>query len=164
MSIHFEGKVAAVTGGAQGIGAAVVELLSELGARVAVLDRDEEHGNELAERLSKDGREVSFFACDVGELESVRTAMDAAVERYGALHVLVHSAGIQRYAAPASTRGIPLSTELQQFGHRLLRRRGHRCQPRFPRDTHRSARPNHQATQGHDGCRELDCRQQGSAR
>ena len=103
MSIHFKGKVAAVTGGALGIGAAVVELLSELGARVAVLDRDEEHGRKLAERLSKDGRQVSFFACDVGELESVRTAMDEVVQRFDGLHVLVHSAGIQRYGDVNST-------------------------------------------------------------
>lgn len=103
MNISFDGKVAAVTGGAMGIGLAVVELLSELGARVAVLDCDEEHGKEVAERLSKDGRKVGFFACDVGDLHSVQKAMDAAVERYGELHVLVHSAGIQRYGDVDST-------------------------------------------------------------
>lgn len=103
MSIRFDGKVAVVTGGARGIGAATVELLSELGARVAVMDRDEEHGRELVERLRKDGREVSFFACDVGELEGVRMAMDGAAQRYGALHVLVHSAGIQRYGDAGAT-------------------------------------------------------------
>lgn len=103
MSISFEGKVAAVTGGAMGIGAAVVELLSELGARVAVLDLDEERGRDLAGRLRGYGREVRFFPCNVGELASVQKAIDEAVERYGNLHVLVHSAGIQRYGDVDST-------------------------------------------------------------
>ena len=52
MGISFAGKVAVVTGGAMGIGGATVELLSELGARVAILDRDEVHGHALMERLN----------------------------------------------------------------------------------------------------------------
>jgi len=103
MGISFAGKVAVVTGGAMGIGAATVELLSELGARVAVLDRDESHGVALMERLNGLGHTVSYHACDVAELESVRGAIDAAARHHGALPVAVHCAGIQRYGDAIST-------------------------------------------------------------
>lgn len=103
MNITFKDKVAIVTGGATGIGAAVVELLCKLGARVAILDRDQEHGQRLAERLNEQGECVSFYPCDVADAESVHTAADTTAQRYGALHVLVHSAGIQRYGDVVST-------------------------------------------------------------
>ncbi len=97
MGISFSGKVAVVTGGAMGIGAATVELLCELGARVAILDRDEDHGRALAQRLSGLRYVASCHACDVAEERSVQSAIDAAVQHHGALHVLAHCAGIQRY-------------------------------------------------------------------
>lgn len=97
MSISFQNKVAVVTGGASGIGSATVELLCELGARVAILDLNKEQGQLLAERLTTRGHAASFHACDVANVESVESAIEAAVRHHGALHVLVHSAGIQRY-------------------------------------------------------------------
>jgi NAD(P)-dependent dehydrogenase (short-subunit alcohol dehydrogenase family) len=103
MSITFANKVAVVTGGASGIGSATVELLCELGARVAILDRDEEHGRSLAQRLAARGFPASFHACEISSPAAVQTAMAAAVESHGALHVLVHSAGIQRYGDVVST-------------------------------------------------------------
>jgi NAD(P)-dependent dehydrogenase (short-subunit alcohol dehydrogenase family) len=103
MGISFAGKVAVVTGGAMGIGAATAELLSELGARVAILDRDDVHGRALMERLNGLGHAASFHACDVGKLESVQSAIDAAAKQQGALHVAVHCAGIQRYGDALSS-------------------------------------------------------------
>lgn len=103
MSIDFSGRVALVTGGALGIGAAVVDLLSDLGAGVAVLDRDEEHGRELERRLRESGRRVHFVPCDVAVSESVDAAICSAVKHFGGLNVLVHSAGIQRYGDVTTT-------------------------------------------------------------
>lgn len=97
MEISFSGKVAVVTGGAMGIGAATAELLCELGARVAILDRDEAHGSALVQRLNDLGYSANFYACDVAEVDSTPNAIDAAVESHGSLNVLVHCAGIQRY-------------------------------------------------------------------
>lgn len=103
MNISFANKVAVVTGGAQGIGAATVALLCESGASVAVLDKSEEHGEELVRDLCKRGLHAGFYSCDVTDAENVQNAIHAVVQQYGALHVLVHSAGIQRYGDAVST-------------------------------------------------------------
>lgn len=80
-----------------GIGAATVELLCELDASVAILDRDEAHGHDLVQRLGLLGYSASYHSCDVAEVDSVQSAIAAAVQHHGALNVLVHCAGIQRY-------------------------------------------------------------------
>jgi len=98
--ISFAGKVAVVTGGATGIGAATVELLCALGARVAILDRNAADGRDLAERLCE---RVSFHPCDVADEQATQTAVDAAAREHGAIDVLVHSAGIQRYGDVLTT-------------------------------------------------------------
>ena len=103
MSFDFENKVAVVTGGATGIGAATVQTLSDLGARVAVLDRNREKGQAVAEELAGKGRAASFHFCEVADAASVQAATEAAARQHGAIHVLVHSAGIQRYGDVLST-------------------------------------------------------------
>ncbi len=97
MSFDFKGKVAVVTGGASGIGAATVETLCQLGARVAVLDRVPEKGQRLVNELAGKGHAVSFHSCDVTNEASVQEASEAAAREHGGIQVLVHSAGIQRY-------------------------------------------------------------------
>ncbi|MFD4190277.1 MULTISPECIES: SDR family NAD(P)-dependent oxidoreductase [Amycolatopsis] len=76
---EFDGLVAAVTGGASGIGAAIVAALRERGARVAALDLTE----------VEDGVRV-----DVTDDESVRQGISAVVERFGGLDIVVNNAGI----------------------------------------------------------------------
>ena len=76
---EFEGLVAAVTGGASGIGLAAATLLAERGAQVAVLDL----------KPGDDG-----IRCDVSSDDEVRSAIDAVVERFGRLDILVNNAGI----------------------------------------------------------------------
>jgi NAD(P)-dependent dehydrogenase (short-subunit alcohol dehydrogenase family) len=97
MTIRFDGKTAVVTGGAMGIGAATAEKLCELGASVAILDRDAKTSQAIVDRLSKAGHQASFFPCDVSKEAEVKDAIDAAVRSYGNLNVLVSNAGIQRY-------------------------------------------------------------------
>lgn len=103
MSFGFAGKTAIVTGGASGIGAATAEILCELGARVAVLDRDRKNGPALVEKLTARGASATYHACDVADIASVQAAVDGAVREHGALHVVVHSAGIQSYGSVLAT-------------------------------------------------------------
>jgi NAD(P)-dependent dehydrogenase (short-subunit alcohol dehydrogenase family) len=77
----FAGLTAVVTGGASGIGAAAAKIMADRGADVAVLD------------LSPDGVEFGF-RCDVADDGEVRAAVQAVVERFGGIDVLVNNAGI----------------------------------------------------------------------
>ena len=81
----FSGLVAVVTGGASGIGAATVRLLSERGAHVAVLDRD------IAD---VDDATYTAVTCDVTSTEAVDAAIARVVSRLGGIDVLVNNAGI----------------------------------------------------------------------
>ena len=89
---RFEGKVAVVTGGASGIGAATLRRLANEGAKVVCADIDEERGNELVANLGRDGAAASFAHCDVGELSQVEAAVDVAVESYGGLDIMHNNA------------------------------------------------------------------------
>ncbi|MHB1675836.1 MAG: SDR family NAD(P)-dependent oxidoreductase [Acidobacteriaceae bacterium] len=101
--MRMTGKVAVVTGGAAGIGQATAQKLCELGARVAILDRDAKAGEESVAALEKSGYTASYFPCDVTVESEVKTAIAAAVARYGGLHILVSNAGIQRYGNVVTT-------------------------------------------------------------
>lgn len=84
-------KVAIVTGGAGGIGRAIVERFATEGARVAIVDADTEAGSALAHEL---GSAVSFVPTDVADPTQVDRAVSLTVEQFGGLHVLVNNAGI----------------------------------------------------------------------
>jgi NAD(P)-dependent dehydrogenase (short-subunit alcohol dehydrogenase family) len=80
----YDGLVALVTGGASGIGAAVVQVLASRGATVAVLDRD----------AADPGHAALSIACDISDPAAVDAAVAAVVERFGRLDVVVNNAGI----------------------------------------------------------------------
>ena len=101
--MQMEGKVAVVTGGAAGIGQATARKLCELGARVAILDRSAEAGQASVAALEKSGYTAAYLPCDVTVESEVKAAMAAIVARYGALHILVSNAGIQRYGDVVTT-------------------------------------------------------------
>ncbi len=91
--MDFSEKVAIVTGGANGIGAATVRRFVELGAKVAIWDMSAEAGNALAEEL---GESVSFQAVNVTVGEAVAAAVEAVVAQWGRVDILVNNAGITR--------------------------------------------------------------------
>jgi 3-hydroxyacyl-CoA dehydrogenase/3-hydroxy-2-methylbutyryl-CoA dehydrogenase len=82
---------AVVTGGASGLGRATAERLLASGGRVVLLDLPRSAGAEIAKSL---GDSALFVATDVTSADAVGGALDAAVARFGALHVLVNCAGI----------------------------------------------------------------------
>ena len=85
----FDDRIAIVTGGASGIGAATARLLAQGGARVMIGDLPGSAGAELAAELG--GR---FTPCDVAERAQVETLVAAAVDAFGGLDLLVSNAGI----------------------------------------------------------------------
>ena len=87
-------KVAAVTGGAVGIGRACVERLAEEGAAVAILDVQDAEGKALAAALQARGLRAGYWHANVASEAEVAAAIDAAAEQFGGLHVLVNNAGI----------------------------------------------------------------------
>ncbi len=103
MSIAFDGKVAVVTGGAMGIGAATAEVFCKLGASVAILDVARNTGDDTTRRLTEAGFNVSFHPCDVSVESQVETAMNDVAHRHGQLNILISNAGIQRYGSVVST-------------------------------------------------------------
>jgi 3-oxoacyl-[acyl-carrier protein] reductase len=92
------GKVAIVTGGSRGIGAAIATLLAERGAAVVVSGRDEERLRDVVKALEGEGRSVLGVAADAARREDAERLVDAAREHFGRLDVLVNNAGILRDA------------------------------------------------------------------
>ncbi|AZT83854.1 glucose 1-dehydrogenase [Marinobacter sp. NP-4(2019)] len=91
---RLNGKVAAVTGGSVGIGAAVVRRMAEEGARVAILDRDDHKGQALAGELKDRGLTANYWHCDVTDEQQVKRVLDEVADTFGSLTVLVNNAGI----------------------------------------------------------------------
>ncbi len=81
---EFDGLAALVTGGASGIGAATAALLTERGARVAVLDR----------QVPESGPAARYLSCDVTDRAAVDRAVAAVADGFGGLDVVVNNAGI----------------------------------------------------------------------
>jgi NAD(P)-dependent dehydrogenase (short-subunit alcohol dehydrogenase family) len=89
--MKIAGSVAVITGGASGLGRATAERLLAGGARVALLDLPRSTGVDVARAM---GPSALFAPCDVTSAEEVTTALETAVARHGAVHVLINCAGI----------------------------------------------------------------------
>ena len=94
---RLDGKVAAVTGGASGIGEATVRRFVAEGARVAFCDRDAERGERIASELAGAGAKVTFTHADVGTEAACLAFVNGAADKFGSLDILVNNAGIRKY-------------------------------------------------------------------
>ncbi len=94
---RLDGKVAAVTGGASGIGEATVRLFVAEGARVAFADRDTARGSEVAREIRASGGEVLFVEARLDRQAEADAFIGRAVERFGRLDILVNNAAIRLY-------------------------------------------------------------------
>jgi NAD(P)-dependent dehydrogenase (short-subunit alcohol dehydrogenase family) len=90
--MNWSGRVAIVTGGASGIGAATVRELVNEGVQVAIFDINTEAGQELAASLTAEGRNVAFGHVDVAGQEACHKAVQEVVARWGRLDFLVNNA------------------------------------------------------------------------
>ncbi|MGD7340600.1 SDR family oxidoreductase [Ralstonia pseudosolanacearum] len=93
MAKRLEGKVAAITGGASGIGEATVRLFVKHGAKVVILDIQDERGRTIAQELDSD-ENVMFIHCDVTKESDVKNAIDTTITKFGKLDIMYNNAGI----------------------------------------------------------------------
>lgn len=105
--MQVEDRVVVVAGGASGLGRAVCELFAARGARVAVFDRDVEAARTVAAGCG----DALALEVDVTDAGSVERAIDATLERFGAVHVNVNTAGIAD-AGKVVSQGEPGSLEV----------------------------------------------------
>ncbi len=90
----LQGKVALVTGASQGLGRALAFAYAREGASLVICSRREEAIRPLDEELERMGAEVVSLAIDVSKSDDVERLVDAAVERFGGIDVLVNNAGL----------------------------------------------------------------------
>jgi len=91
---RLKGKTAIVTGGAWGIGRAIVVRMAEEGASVAILDLHDDDGAALAHELEDRKLSARYWHCDVTKESEVASVVADVAGRFGGLHVVVNNAGI----------------------------------------------------------------------
>lgn len=96
------GQVAWITGAASGMGAATARLFAREGARVAVVDVQDQLGAEVVRGIRSDGGEATFHACDVTDETAVQTSLDRTAATWGGLSLIANCAGIV-HVAPLDT-------------------------------------------------------------
>ena len=123
----LDGRVAFITGGGSGIGAAVVEAFHAQGARVAFVDILEAESQALVARLGETGRPPLFVACDLLDISALRAAIEETRRRLGPIGVLINNAGNdQREEADAISeadwdRAMGLNLKHQFFAAQAVR-------------------------------------------
>lgn len=103
--MRLEGKVAIISGGARGMGAAEARIFAREGARVVIGDLLEEEGLKVVAEIGEAGGEALFVRLDVTDESSWQSAVEAAVESFGKVDILVNNAAILR------TQGLLETTE-----------------------------------------------------
>jgi 3-oxoacyl-[acyl-carrier protein] reductase len=94
--LELTGKVALVTGAAQGIGRAIALLLAQKGADIVVSDINLEKAQETAKEIETIGRRAMAIKVDVANSDNVERMVQAILERFGQIDILVNNAGIAR--------------------------------------------------------------------
>lgn len=107
---RIDGKIAVITGGTQGLGAAIARLFAEAGAAgIVIVGRGREKGDKVAAEIAAaHGIEVRMVAADLGNIDDVRRIMTAADSTFGRVDILVNAAGL-------TDRGTILNTDPDLF-------------------------------------------------
>lgn len=96
--MDLKGKVAIVTGGAQGIGKSIATQLAQAGANIVIADVVEEVAKSTAQEISQKGNEAISIKVDVSSLSSVEEMVKKTLDKFGRIDILVNNAGITRDA------------------------------------------------------------------
>jgi NAD(P)-dependent dehydrogenase (short-subunit alcohol dehydrogenase family) len=108
----LQDKVVLVSGGTQGLGAAIASAAARNGARVVVTGRRREVGEKLVAGLAETGARADYVPCDVAQVDECRAAVARTVELHGRVDCLVNSAGL-------TTRGTLLDTTPELFDQHI---------------------------------------------
>ena len=105
---RFENKVAFITGAAVGFGHAFAEALAAEGAAIVIADIDGDAGEGAAKELAASGYQALAVTCDVADEGQVQAAVEAGVEHFGGIDVLINNAGkhLMKYNQPFGTLGM----------------------------------------------------------
>lgn len=95
--MRLRDAVAIVTGAAKGIGWGIATVFSKEGAKVVVVDWDEEAGKKTAADINAAGGDALFVKCDVSNEEQVKAMIQATLDKYGRIDILVNNAAIGVY-------------------------------------------------------------------
>ena len=98
--LDFTGKVAVITGAAQGFGKLLAEELAKRGAKLVISDINEAGVHQVADAIAATGAEVVAMKCDVSKNESCKAMVDTAIEYFGRVDIGVNNAGIAHEFMP----------------------------------------------------------------
>ncbi len=111
-AFSLAGKVALVTGGGRGIGAAIAMVFAECGARVLIANRTESAAHSIAAGIRALGGEADAIGVDIGQRDDCVRAVGETVARFGALDIVVHNAAINPWASIAQLDAAALRSTL----------------------------------------------------
>lgn len=97
--MRFADKVCLVTGAGSGIGKAIAKQFADEGAKVAVIDLNEQHGNATVQEIASAQGQALFAKCDVGNPGEVQSAVKATLDQWGQIDVLVNDAAMMTFKA-----------------------------------------------------------------
>ena len=115
MDLELTGKVAIVTGGASGIGAAVCRMLAEEGVKVIVTDRHDEKGTVTALEIQQRGGTALYVQTDVSHRDQVNALVTKTLQTYGQIDILCNIAGPGAQGGQLDTTEAELDQQLN--GH-----------------------------------------------
>ena len=101
--MRLQGKVALITGGARGQGAAEARIFAREGAKVVIADVLDQEGSAVAAEIAESGTDALYVHLDVSDEDNWREAIEATVSAYGKLDILVNNAAIWRSGHVADT-------------------------------------------------------------
>ena len=89
--ISLEDKIAVISGGASGIGLGTSKRLVEFGAKVAILDINDENGDSAVKEIQSIGGEAIYINCDIRKLDDCQTAVNSIIEKYHKIDILFNN-------------------------------------------------------------------------
>jgi len=119
---RLDGKIAIVTGANAGMGMATVEALSDEGATVIMLCRNEKRGKDAYDLLMENNkdRNLDLILCDLGDFDSIINFTNTVKEKYNKLDILVNNAGFISLNRQETKEGLECQFGINHVGHFLL--------------------------------------------